>query len=306
MPKSITPIEGWPTGVRAAFTTRGLGCELVQPAVAGRVDQTHETNSTNGTDAAGMRTDFDGLNLGAHVGDEPSRVLFHRQAVEQFIGAKPIWLNQIHGAEVLRVDGHQRPTAQAPLTSLSTSLSSDLPAVDGLITNQAGQAACIMAADCLPVLAATTDGQWVGAAHAGWRGLAAGVLENLLKAMTEAQNQAQEQDQQRAAAQDPSVMVWLGPCIGPQAFEVGPEVLQAFELQATDPLVQPSQRPQHFYLDLAGLAARRLQQWALDHRVTLDLRNQDQACTWSDPERYYSHRRSAPCGRMAFLIWREA
>ena len=299
MPKSITAIEGWPTGVRAVFTTRGLGCELVQPAVAGRVDQTDETN---GADAAGIRTDFDGLNLGAHVGDEPSRVLFHRQAVEQFIGARPLWLNQVHGAEVLRVDGHQRPTAQAPLTSLS----SDLPAVDGLITNQAGQAACIMAADCLPVLAATTDGQWVGAAHAGWRGLAAGVLENLLKAMTEAQNQAQEQDQQRAAAQDPSVMVWLGPCIGPQAFEVGPEVLQAFELQATDPLVQSSQRPQHFYLDLAGLAARRLLQWARDHRVTLDLRNQDQACTWSDPERYYSHRRSAPCGRMAFLIWREA
>jgi YfiH family protein len=290
MPKSITPIKGWPTGVRAAFTTRGLGCELVQPVV---------------TDAAGMRTDFDGLNLGAHVGDEPSRVLFHRQAVEQFIGAKPIWLNQVHGAEVLRVDGHQPPNAQAPLTSLSTSLSSHLPEVDALITNQAGQAACIMAADCLPVLAATTDGQWVGAAHAGWRGLAAGVLENLLKSMTEAQNQAQDQDQQRTAAQDQSVMVWLGPCIGPQAFEVGPEVLQAFDLQATDPLVQPSQRPQHFYLDLAGLAARRLQRWALDHRVTLDLRHQDQACTWSDPERYYSHRRSAPCGRMAFLIWRE-
>ncbi|NBT73843.1 MAG: hypothetical protein EBT14_06630, partial [Betaproteobacteria bacterium] len=75
MPKSITPIEGWPTGVRAVFTTRGLGCELVQPAVAGRVDQTDETN---GADAAGIRTDFDGLNLGAHVGDEPSRVLFHR------------------------------------------------------------------------------------------------------------------------------------------------------------------------------------------------------------------------------------
>jgi copper oxidase (laccase) domain-containing protein len=125
--------------------------------------------------------------------------------------------------------------------------------------------------------------------------LASGVLENLLREMTEAQ----------ARAQDSSLMVWLGPCIGPKAFEVGPEVLQAFDLQPRDPLVQPSQRPQHFYLDLAGLAARRLQQWAEQRRVILNLRTQDLACTWSDPNRHYSHRRAAPCGRMAFLIWRE-
>jgi polyphenol oxidase len=271
MPKSIIQIEGWPTGVRAAFTTRGLGCELVQPVVAGG------------------QTDFDGLNLGAHVGDEPARVVFHRQALEQAIGAKPIWLNQVHGAGVLRVDS-------------AASLPSDLPAVDALITNQAGQAACIMAADCLPVLAATADGQWVGAAHAGWRGLAGGVLENLLSSLRVAMTETRA----RGGAESQSVMVWLGPCIGPQAFEVGAEVLQAFGLQASDALVQPSNRPQHFYLDLAGLAARRLQQWAQQHHVNLDLRTEDLACTWSDPHRYYSHRRAAPCGRMAFLIWREA
>ncbi len=285
MPKSITPIEGWPAGVRAAFTTRGLGCELVQPVVAG------SAKPTEGTDPNPRRTDFDGFNLGSHVGDDPARVWAHRQALEQAIGAKPMWLNQIHGAEVLRVDASQQPTSQdAPAT-----LSCDPPAVDALITNQPGQAACIMAADCLPVLAATADGQWVGAAHAGWRGLASGVLENLLREMTEAQ----------ARAQDSSLMVWLGPCIGPKAFEVGAEVLQAFDLQPEDPLVQPSPRPQHFYLDLAGLAARRLQQWAEQRRVILNLRTQDLACTWSDADRYYSHRRAAPCGRMAFLIWRE-
>lgn len=280
MPKSITPIEGWPTGVRAAFTTRGLGCELVQPVVA--VGQ----------------TDFDGLNLGAHVGDEPARVVFHRQALEQAIGARPIWLNQVHGVELLRVDGRHRSMSQ----DASAALSSDLPAVDALITNQPGQAACIMAADCLPVLAATADGQWVGAAHAGWRGLAGGVLENLLSSLRVAMTETRA----RGGAEHPSVMVWLGPCIGPQAFEVGAEVLQAFALQPSDALVQPSNRPQHFYLDLAGLAARRLQQWARQHRVNLDLRTEDLACTWSDPRRYYSHRRAAPCGRMAFLIWREA
>lgn len=285
MPKSITPIEGWPTGIRAAFTTRGLGCELVQPVVAGSAER------TDGTDPNPRRTDFEGFNLGSHVGDDPSRVLAHRQALQQAIGARPIWLNQVHGSELLRIDASQQPTSQ----DVPETLSCDLPAVDALITNQPKTAACIMAADCLPVLAATADGQWVGAAHAGWRGLAAGVLENLLREMTEAQ----------AGAMDCSLMVWLGPCIGPKVFEVGPEVLQAFDLQPKDPLVQPSPRPQHFYLDLAGLAARRLQQWARDHRVSLDLRTQDLACTWSDADRYYSHRRAAPCGRMAFLIWRE-
>jgi len=285
MPKSITPIEGWPAGVRAAFTTRGLGCDLVQPVVAGSAER------TDGTDPNPRRTDFDGFNLGSHVGDDPARVLAHRQALEQAIGAKPIWLNQIHGAEVLRLDG-----SDASITrDGSAAFASNLPSVDALITNQPKTAACIMAADCLPVLAATADGQWVGAAHAGWRGLAAGVLENLLREMTEAQ----------VGAQDSSLMVWLGPCIGPKAFEVGPEVLQAFDLQPRDPLVKPSPRPQHFYLDLGGLAARRLQQWAEQRRVILNLRTQDLACTWSDADRYYSHRRAAPCGRMAFLIWRE-
>jgi YfiH family protein len=280
MPKSITSIEGWPIGVRAAFTTRGLGCELVQSAAA--VDH----------------ADFDGFNLGAHVGDQPDRVQGHRQALEQAIGAKPIWLNQVHGAELLRVDGgHQSMARDASATP-----NTDRPAVDALITNQVGQAACIMAADCLPVLAATADGQWVGAAHAGWRGLAAGVLENLLSGLQVAMTEVQA----RGGSEHQSVMVWLGPCIGPQAFEVGAEVLDAFGLQASDALVQPSHRPQHFYLDLAGLAARRLQHWARQHRITLDLRTENQACTWSDPPRYYSHRRTAPCGRMAFLIWREA
>lgn len=279
MPKSITPIKGWPTGVRAAFTTRGLGCELVQPVVAGRAD-------------------LDGLNLGAHVGDEPARVQSHRDALEQAIGAKPLWLNQVHGAALLRVDDAQLSMRQDPSETLST----DLPAVDALITNQSGQAACIMAADCLPVLAATADGQWVGAAHAGWRGLAAGVLENLMSGLQVAMTEAQA----AGGPSDSSIMVWLGPCIGPQAFEVGAEVLEAFGLQAADALVQASHRPQHFYLDLAGLAARRLQHWARQHDITLDLRTEDQACTWSDPQQFYSHRRAAPCGRMAFLIWREA
>jgi YfiH family protein len=291
MPKSITPIEGWPTGVRAAFTTRGLDCELVQPVVAG------SAGHPDAADAAHNRPDFDGLNLGAHVGDEPSRVQHHRQALEQAIEAKPIWLNQVHGAEVLRVDGNHPSMRQGAQSMLS----SDLPAVDGLITNQPGQAACIMAADCLPVLAATADGQWVGAAHAGWRGLASGVLENLLSSLQGAMTEAQAADE----AERQSIMVWLGPCIGPQAFEVGAEVLQAFGLQAFDALVQPSPRPQHFYLDLAGLAARRLSHWAQQHGIHLDLRTKDLACTWSDPHRYYSHRRAAPCGRMAFLIWRE-
>lgn len=291
MPTSITPIEGWPSGVRAAFTTRGLDCELVQPVVAG------SAGHPGAAVAAHNRPDFDGLNLGAHVGDEPTRVQHHRQALEQAIGAKPVWLNQVHGTEVLRMDGSRPSMRQEACPTLS----SDLPAVDALITNQPGQAACIMAADCLPVLAATADGQWVGAAHAGWRGLAGGVLENLLSSLQVAMTEAPA----RGGAAHPSLMVWLGPCIGPQAFEVGAEVLQAFGIQASDALIQASIRPQHFYLDLAGLAARRLSHWAQQHRINLDLRTEDLACTWSNPQQFYSHRRTAPCGRMAFLIWRD-
>lgn len=294
MPKSITPIEGWPTGVRAAFTTRGLDCELVKPVLAG---STGRPDAPGAADAAHNRPDFDGLNLGAHVGDEPNRVQHHRAALEQAIGAKPVWLNQVHGAEVLQLDGSDASIGQDGAAAFA----SHLPSVDAFITNQPNTAACIMAADCLPVLAATANGQWVGAAHAGWRGLAAGVLENLLGSMMEAQVHART----GAQAKDRSLMVWLGPCIGPQAFEVGAEVLKAFALEPSDALVRPSHRPQHFYLDLAGLAARRLSHWAQQHRVNLDLRTEDQACTWSDPDRYYSHRRSAPCGRMAFLVWRE-
>ena len=275
MPKSITPIDCWPKGVRAVFTTRAPDCELVLPTVVGT--------------SAGGSADFKGFNLGAHVGDDPTRVLAHRQALARVIGAEPFWLDQVHGAEVLRLDtGHRAVSKNQGMASGHAP-----PSVDAVITDQQGLAACIMAADCLPVLAATADGGWVGAAHAGWRGLSLGVLENLLQSLIDAQPASQE------------LAVWLGPCIGPQAFEVGQEVLQAFTLRADDKLVCASARPGHFYLDLAGLAARRLKNWAQVNQVMLRLNGVEQACTWTESELFFSHRRSVPCGRMAFLIWRE-
>jgi YfiH family protein len=275
MPKSVIPIEGWPEGIRAVMTTRSPDCELVQPVLP------------IGSDIQG--SDFEGFNLGAHVGDDPRRVAAHRQSLAATIAADPVWLHQIHGAEVLRLEASHRPVGKdQDLAALVSRLS-----VDAVVTQERGLAACIMAADCLPVLAATMDGQWVGAAHAGWRGLSLGVLENLLQSLTDAQPQCKE------------LVVWLGPCIGPTAFEVGEEVLHALRLSADDALVSSSHRKGHFYLDLAGLAARRMAAWALSKRIALRLNQAGQACTWTESERFFSHRRSAPCGRMAFLIWRE-
>jgi YfiH family protein len=275
MPKSVIPIEGWPEGIRAVMTTRSPDCELVQPVLP------------VGSDTQGP--DFQGFNLGAHVGDDPRRVAAHRQSLAATIAAEPVWLHQVHGAEVLRLEASHRPVGKDPDPAAVASCLS----VDAVVTQERGLAACIMAADCLPVLAATMDGKWVGGAHAGWRGLSLGVLENLLQSLTDAQPQCKE------------LVVWLGPCIGPTAFEVGEEVLHAFRLSADDALVSSSHREGHFYLDLAGLAARRMTAWALTKGVALRLNQADQACTWTESERFFSHRRSAPCGRMAFLIWRE-
>lgn len=217
-----------------------------------------------------------GLNLGSHVGDDPAAVARNRLSFAQAIGARPAWLRQVHGHRVVALTGDE-PDDQLEC--------------DAVWTQQAGLACTIMTADCIPVLVSHERLALVGAAHAGWRGLAAGVIENLLDAMWQ------------AAAQQSSgphgFRVWLGPAIGPAAFEVGPDVLAAFPEDAGRFVAG---RPGHFFADLHGLAQDRLGRWERATGVSLDI-VADGRCTASNPDRFFSFRRQPQCGRFAAAIW---
>jgi YfiH family protein len=216
---------------------------------------------------------YQSLNLGAHVGDAPADVEANRARLREAIGVRPVFLEQVHGTQVLALD------AATP----------DGRRADGCTTTDSGVACTIMVADCLPVLFTDAAGRRVAAAHAGWRGLAAGVLEKALEAF------APEGDAR-------GVMAWLGPCIGPDAFEVGAEVKAAFEVGARDaaPCFLPGAVPGKWMADLAALARQRLQRAGV-----MQIHGNDSSegwCTSHNPLRFFSHRRdrvSAPSARGA-------
>ncbi|MFC0309223.1 peptidoglycan editing factor PgeF [Gallibacterium trehalosifermentans] len=215
---------------------------------------------------------FAGLNLGDHVGDDPDAVQKNRQQlVEQFqLPQFPQFLTQVHGTTV----------KQLPLTD-------DNLTADACYTNQANQVCLIMTADCLPVLFAAENGTEVAAAHAGWRGLAAGILENTLAQFKTAADQ---------------IKVWLAPAIGPTAFQVGAEVKHTFCEQYSLAAQAFRPDPEHtdkYFADLYQLARLRLQQAG----VLADNISGGEYCTFSDPEKFYSYRRDQQTGRMATLIW---
>ncbi|HET6396886.1 MAG TPA: peptidoglycan editing factor PgeF [Pseudoxanthomonas sp.] len=220
---------------------------------------------------------FDRFNLGARSGDEPAAVAANRAGLVQRFGlpSAPHWLRQVHGTAVLRFDA---PAASAAALD-------DEPEADAAVTAVPGTVLAILTADCLPVVFAAGDGSEVGAAHAGWRGLAAGVLEATVAAM-------------RTPA--PRLRAWLGPAAGPQAYEVGEEVRAAFV--AGDPQAASAfaaTRPGHWRADLYALARRRLQAAGLPAAAI----HGGGLCTISDPHRFYSHRRDARTGRMATVAW---
>ncbi len=233
---------------------------------------------------------FGSLNLGDHVGDAPDAVARNRLRLSEVIRAKPVFLQQVHGVAVAHLD---RP---APVPGV--------PVADACLSAEVGPACTIMVADCLPILLTDRLGRWVAAAHAGWRGLAgqqgAGVIESVLAAL---RTRAAEAGQPVA---DADWLAWLGPCIGPTAFEVGPEVRASFTatLAAADGCFVP--QPQGKYLaDLAALARQRLQAagvtsfWGNDGTPPW--------CTFGESSRFFSHRRDAGrlggTGRMAACIW---
>jgi len=207
------------------------------------------------------------LNVGAHVGDEPVAVAENRARLRNALGlpAEPLWLEQVHGTAVARFGSDGRPVA------------------DAAVACKAGQVCVVMVADCLPVLLADGAGSCVGVAHAGWRGLATGVIEATVSALPVSPG---------------SLTAWLGPAIGPEAFEVGAEVRERFV--ADDPAAQAEFRPgrgDRWFADLYGLARRRLRAAGVTAVHGGDF------CTASDPARFFSYRRDGVTGRMAALIW---
>lgn len=210
---------------------------------------------------------FDSFNLGDHVGDDPAAVASNRQHLRGALGCQPIWLEQVHSCVAVKAIPGVCPTADASW--------SETP----------GEACAVLTADCLPVLFCDRAASRVAAAHAGWRGLAGGVLETTLEAL---------------AIRAEDVLVWLGPAIGPAAFEVGGEVREAFVAQhpAAAAAFVPSRNEGHFMADLYQLARIRLAAVGVEAVYGGGL------CTFSDP-RFYSYRRASRTGRFASLIWLE-
>ena len=208
---------------------------------------------------------YDSFNLGEHVGDDPKAVIKNRQRLVSLLGCKPAWLQQVHGVAVVEAD---------PAHVLEA---------DASWTLKPNIACTVMTADCLPVLFCDRAGTRVAAAHAGWRGLAAGVLEATLA---------------KLAVPADQVLVWLGPAIGPQAFEVGAEVREVFVAQhaQTAGAFQPSAHADKYMADIYQLARIRLAACGVEDVYGGDF------CTVTDP-RFFSYRRSAQTGRFASLIW---
>ena len=220
------------------------------------------------------------MNLGVAVGDDPAAVAVNRARFAEALGAAPVFLRQVHGARVVRI-GAPDAAAGAPLHD-----------ADAAVTSEAGVACVVQAADCLPVLLAAPRARAVGAAHAGWRGLAGGVVEAAVDAVAAA-----------AGCAPGELAAWLGACIGPDAFEVGGDVLDAFgvanDRDANGPAAARfrANGSSKWLADLAGLARDRLA------RVGVRDVSGGGWCTVSDPVRFFSYRREGVTGRMAAAIW---
>lgn len=224
------------------------------------------------------------LNLGEHVGDAPNAVAWNRSRLRSAIGVRPVFLRQVHGTEVARLDANASDASGAI-------------AADACTATEAGIACTIMVADCLPVLFTDEAGHRVAAAHAGWRGLAAGVLERTFDSFDAGGVRGQGID-------TPKKIAWLGPCIGPKVFEVGSEVKAAFEAQspAAASCFRPGAAPGKWLADLPALARQRLR--AMGVFAVYGNDGGDAWCTVSNPSQFFSHRREVGSGRFAALIWK--
>ncbi len=225
-----------------------------------------------------------GLNVATHVGDAPDAVAHNRQLLRQILPSEPLWLNQTHGVAIAR------------------SIEAGCPEADAVLLTEPNQVGVIMTADCLPVLFTTRAGNMVAGAHAGWRSLVAGILEQTIEAMVSA-----------GAVRD-EIIVWLGAAIGAEQFEVGAEVRAQFiaeglrlDITAEQTAacftarIREGNDPHKYLADIYALARQRLQCAGLRAEQI----SGGGLCTVSDAERFYSYRRDGVTGRMASLIWFE-
>lgn len=211
---------------------------------------------------------WNALNVGAHCGDNPEHVEENRRRVYEAAAfpSKPVWLEQVHGNTVLRLTGEPYDTKRADASYSATP----------------GTVCAVMTADCLPVLFCNKSGTEVAAAHAGWRGLCEGVLEETVACFKDSPQ---------------NILAWLGPAIGPDAFEVGPEVREAF--MDKDPQAAAAFRPaaDKYFANIYALARQRLTKAGIRHIYGGD------RCTFSEEGDFFSYRRDRITGRMASFIW---
>ncbi len=208
---------------------------------------------------------FECFNLALHVGDNEKTVQENRRLLTEQaqLPADPFWLQQVHGTNVVEVGGN------APVEA------------DASVAFKPNQVCCVMTADCLPILLCDRLGRNIAAVHAGWRGLAAGVIESTVE---------------KLGVHPKDLLVWLGPAIGPNAFEVGKEVLEAFDTDRSPDTFQSLGKGK-WLANLYALAELRLNRIGIAHIFGGDF------CTYSESDRFYSYRRSGTTGRMVSLIW---
>lgn len=212
---------------------------------------------------------YAGFNLAMHVGDVEQHVMANRQYlnVRMKLPREPIWLQQTHSNVVVRAD----------------QVKQNVPEADASFTLQKGVPCVVMTADCLPLLITDQKGSCIAAIHAGWRGLANGIIENTLKMMPVNNN---------------DLLIWLGPAIGPQAYEVGNDVREVFTLHSKEAKQAFRQMDEsHWLMDIYQLARQRLNNLGVNHIYG------GEYCTFTDADRFYSYRRDNITGRMASLIW---
>ncbi|MBI4291533.1 MAG: peptidoglycan editing factor PgeF [Betaproteobacteria bacterium] len=211
---------------------------------------------------------FESFNLGANVGDDALAVAQNRRELRRYLPAEPLWMRQVHGVRVIDAESAAAETE-----------------ADGAVTRTAGRVLAVLTADCLPVLLCDEAGTVAGIAHAGWRGLAAGVIEAVVAAMR---------------VPPERVLAYIGPGIGAAAYEVGPEVREAFLAQGAEAAQAFTAREGgRFFADLALLARQRLR------CVGVARVHAGAHCTYAEEKKFFSFRRDGATGRMASLIWLE-
>ena len=242
-PNFIIPKWPAPANVHALQTNRHVGCS---------------------------HTPYDRFNLGNHVGDNPIHVAQNRQALSQFLPSEPVWLNQVHGINVLNLD-----EIVAAQTDCITN-------ADASYATHKNVVCVTMTADCLPILACDKAGTLVASIHAGWRSLCDGVIEATISKLN---------------AKPENLMAWFGPAIGPNAFEVGAEVREQFIAQDNQAEAAFKKSGEKYFGDLYQIATQRLNNLGVTQIYGGD------RCTFTEKDQFFSFRRDGDTGRMATLIW---